>query len=122
MVNGYLGDGKNCCTEDRLGRLRGGDVEISKGISEQTVRKLKMNLRNVGNIGSESSSADNAFMYSVIESCRLNDPDSGTNLQHLLNRLKSHRNSDNLNGLEKWTLTLIMEVINVIAKFISQSV
>ena len=48
---------------------RGGAVEISNNISEQSVRKLKMNLRNAGNIGSESSAADNAFMYSVIEGC-----------------------------------------------------
>lgn len=49
--------------------LESGDVEVSNNISEQSVRKLKMNLRNAGNIGSESSAADNAFMYSVIESC-----------------------------------------------------
>lgn len=29
--------------------LESGDVEISKNISKQTVRKLMMNLRNVGN-------------------------------------------------------------------------
>lgn len=46
--------------------LESGDVKISNNISEQSVRKLKMNLRNAGNIGSESSAADNAFMYSVI--------------------------------------------------------
>ena len=52
-----------------------GKVDMRKGIdglcgiiSEQSVRKLKMNLRNAGNIGSESSAVDNAFMYSVIES------------------------------------------------------
>jgi len=51
--------------------LECGDVEVSNNISEQSVRKLKMNLKNAGNFGSESSDADNAFMYSVIESCRL---------------------------------------------------
>ncbi len=79
--------------------LESGDVEISNNISEQTVRKLKMNLRNAGNIGSESSAADNAFMYSVIESCRLNDIDPGKYLRHLLNSLKSHRDGDDLTGL-----------------------
>ncbi len=79
--------------------LENGDVEISNNISEQPVRKLKMNLRNAGNIGSESSAADNAFMYSVIESCRLNDIDPGKYLRHLLNSLKSHRDGDDLTGL-----------------------
>lgn len=37
--------------------LESGEVEISNNISEQSVRKLKMNLRNAGNIGSESSAA-----------------------------------------------------------------
>ena len=87
------------CAEDRPVRLHCGDVEISNNISEQTVRKLKMNLRNAGNIGSESSAADNAFMYSVIESCRLNDIDPGKYLMHLLNSLKSHRDGDDLTGL-----------------------
>ena len=41
--------------------LESGDVEVSNNISEQSVRKLKMNLRNAGNIGSESSAVDNAF-------------------------------------------------------------
>ena len=79
--------------------LESGDVEISNNISEQTVRKLKMNLRNAGNIGSESSAADNAFMYSVIESCKLNDMDPGKYLRHLLNKLKSHREGDDLRNL-----------------------
>ena len=52
-----------------------------------------------GNIGSESSAADNAFMYSVIESCRHNDIAPGKYLRHLLNSLKSHRDGDDLTGL-----------------------
>ena len=79
--------------------LESGDVEISNNISEQTVRKLKMNLRNSGNIGSESSAADNAFMYSVIESCKLNDMDPGKYLRHMLNKLKSHKEGDDLRNL-----------------------
>ena len=64
-----------------------GDVEILNNISEHSVRKLKMNLRNVGNIGSESSAADNAFIYSVIESCRHNDIDPGKYVSYLLDKL-----------------------------------
>lgn len=79
--------------------LESGDVEISNNISEQSVRKLKMNLRNAGNIGSESSAADNAFMYSVIESCKLNDIDPGKYISYLLGKLKTAREGEDLTGL-----------------------
>lgn len=79
--------------------LENGDVEVSNNISEQSVRKLKMNLRNAGNIGSESSAADNAFMYSVIESCKLNDIDPGKYISYLLSKLKTAREGDDLTGL-----------------------
>ena len=34
--------------------------------------KIKMNLKNAGNIGSEESAKHNAFMFSVIENCKMN--------------------------------------------------
>lgn len=79
--------------------LESGEVEISSNISEQSVRKLKMNLRNAGNIGSESSAADNAFMYSVIESCRHNEIDPGKYINYLLGKLKTSRDGEDLTGL-----------------------
>ena len=79
--------------------LESGDVEISNNISEQSVRKFKMNLKNAGNIGSESSAADNAFMYSVIESCKLNDIDPGKYISYLLGKLKTAREGEDLTGL-----------------------
>lgn len=79
--------------------LESGEVEISNNISEQSVRKLKMNLRNAGNIGSESSAADNAFMYSVIESCRHNEIDPGKYVSYLLGKLKAAREGEDLTGL-----------------------
>ncbi len=66
---------------------------------EQIVRKLKMNLRNAGNIGSEDSAADNAFMYSVIESCKHNDIDPGKYISFLLGKLKTAGDGDDLTGL-----------------------
>jgi len=69
--------------------LDNGDVEISNNLSEQSVRKLKMNLRNAGNIGSEASAKNNAFMYSLIESCRHNKLDPGKYISFLLDKLKS---------------------------------
>ena len=79
--------------------LESGNVEISNTISEQSVRKLKMNLKNAGNIGSESSAAYNAFMYSVIESCKHNDIDPGKYISYLLDKLKSAHEGDELTGL-----------------------
>lgn len=79
--------------------LESGEVEISNIISEQSVRKLKMNLRNAGNIGSESSAADNAFMYSVIESCQHYEIDPGKYVNFLLGKLKTSRNGEGLTGL-----------------------
>ncbi len=79
--------------------LENGDVEVSNNISEQSVRKLKMNLRNAGNIGSESSAADNAFMYSVIESCKHNDIDPGKYISFLLGKLKTAGEGEDLTGL-----------------------
>lgn len=79
--------------------LESGDVEVSNNISEQSVRKLKMNLRNAGNIGSESSAVDNAFMYSVIESCKHNEIDPGKYISYLLGKLKTAHEGEDLTAL-----------------------
>ncbi len=52
--------------------LECGDVELSNNLSEQMMRSIKMNLKNAGNIGSKESAKHNAFMFSVIESCKMN--------------------------------------------------
>lgn len=79
--------------------LENGEVEISNNISEQSVRKLKMNLKNAGNIGSENSAADNAFMYSEIESCKHNDIDPGKYISYLLGKLKTVSKGQDLTNL-----------------------
>lgn len=79
--------------------LESGDVEVSNNISEQSVRKLKMDLRNAGNIGSESSAVDNAFMYSVIESCKHNEIDPGKYISYLLGKLKAAHEGEDLTAL-----------------------
>ena len=44
-----------------------------------------MNLKNAGNIGSEESAKHNAFMFSVIESCKMNKQSvEGDDLTNLL--------------------------------------
>ena len=51
--------------------LECGDVELSNNLSEQMMRRIKMNLKNACNIGGEISAKHNAFMFSVIESCKM---------------------------------------------------
>lgn len=79
--------------------LENGEVEISNNISEQSVRKLKMNLKNAGNIGSENSAADNIFMYSVIESYKHNDIDPGKYISYLPGKLETVSKGQDLTGL-----------------------
>ena len=46
-------------------------VELSNNLSEQMMCRIKMNLKNACSIGSEISAKHNAFMFSVIESCKM---------------------------------------------------
>lgn len=65
-----------------------GRVEISNNLAEQMMRHIKMNLKTASNIGSEGSALDNAFMFSVIESCKLNGLAPEKYIAFLLGRLK----------------------------------
>lgn len=47
------------------------DVELSNKLNEQMMRRIKMNLKNICNVGSEISAKHNSFMLSVIESCKM---------------------------------------------------
>jgi len=76
--------------------LECGDVELSNNLSEQMMRRIKMNLKNAGNIGSERSARHNAFMYSVIESCKMVRRNVEDYLRSLLERLHSARDGDDL--------------------------
>lgn len=76
--------------------LECGDVELSNNLSEQMMRRIKMNLKNAGNIGSERSARHNAFMYSVIESCKMMRRNVADYLKSLLERLRSARDGDDL--------------------------
>ena len=53
--------------------LKSGTAELSNNLAEQMMRHLKLNLKTCMNIGSEEAAEDNAFMYSLIESCHMND-------------------------------------------------
>lgn len=76
--------------------LECGDVELSNNLSEQMMRSIKMNLKNAGNIGSEESARHNAFMFSVIESCRMCGRSVERYLSGLLERLKVSKDGDDM--------------------------
>jgi len=67
-----------------------GEAEISNNIAEIANKPLKMNLRNGLHIGSGESAKDNAFFYSMKESCRLN----GIDIRDYLLYLLEHINDD----------------------------
>jgi len=70
-----------------------GRVEISNNLAEQMMRHIKMNLKTASNIGSEKSALDNAFMFSVIESCKLNGLSPEKYIAFLLGKLKGADNT-----------------------------
>ena len=71
-------------------------MELSNNHSAQMMRRIKMNLKNACNIGSERSARHNAFMYSVIESCRMMKRNVEDYLKSLLQRLRTARDGDDL--------------------------
>ena len=68
--------------------LENGAVEISNNLAEQMMRHIKMNLKTASNIGSEESALDNAFMFSLIESCKLSGLAPEKYITFLLRKLK----------------------------------
>ena len=76
--------------------LECGDVELSNNLSEQMMRSIKTNLKNAGNIGSEESAKHNAFMFSVIESCKMSRRVVEDYLMLLLDKLRKAQPGDDL--------------------------
>jgi len=69
--------------------LKSGTAELSNNLAEQMMRHLKLNLKNCQNIGSEAAAEDNAFMYSLIESCHMNRLSPVKYIEYLLAALRS---------------------------------
>lgn len=76
--------------------LKCGDVEHSNNLSEQMMRRIKMSQKNAGNIGSERSARHNAFMYLVIESCKMMKKNVEDYLKVMLERLRKTKEGDYL--------------------------
>ena len=76
--------------------LECGDVELSNNLSEQMMRRIKMNLKNACNIGGEISAKHNAFMFSVIESCKMIKRNVEDYLKVLFRRLRTAKEGEDL--------------------------
>ena len=63
--------------------LKDGAAEISNNLCEQRMKPVKLLLKNCMNIGSEAAAGNSAFIFSLIESCKLNDIDPQDYLKHL---------------------------------------
>lgn len=63
--------------------LKDGTAEISNNLCEQRMKPVKLLLKNCMNIGSEAAAESSAFIFSLIESCKLNDIDLQDYLKHL---------------------------------------
>ena len=63
--------------------LKDGAAEISNNLCEQRMKPVKLLLKNCMNIGSEDAAKNSAFIFSLIESCKLNGTDPQDYLKHL---------------------------------------
>ncbi len=88
---GYLGiDNKHLRVEEHPdGAIRGGRL-LGSG------RRIKMNLKNACNIGGEISAKHNAFMFSVIESCKMIKRNVEDYLKAFFRRLRTAKEGEDL--------------------------
>lgn len=73
-----------------------GEVELSNNLSEKMMRRIKMNLKNACNIGGEIFAEHNAFMFSVIESCKMIKRNVEDYLKALFRRLRTAKKGEDL--------------------------
>ena len=68
--------------------LTNGDVEIHNISIERCFRHIAMGRRNWGKAGSHGAAENLAFMYSLYESCKMNDLNFGKYIEDILTRMK----------------------------------
>lgn len=67
-----------------------GRLEIDNSIAERSIRGMGIGRRNFLFFGSDSGGERAAIIYSLIESCKLNNIDPHTYLQYVLERIADH--------------------------------
>ena len=68
--------------------LKNGDVEIHNIAIERCFRHIAMGRRNWGKAGSHKAAENLAFMYSLYESCKMNNLNFGRYIEDILTRMK----------------------------------
>lgn len=68
--------------------LTNGDVEIHNIALERCFRHIAMGRRNWGKAGSHAAAENLAFMYSLYESCKMNNLNFGRYIEDILTRMK----------------------------------
>lgn len=74
--------------------LKDGSAEISNNLCEHRMKPVKLFLKNGMNIGSEVTVKNSAFIFLLIESCKLNDIDPQDYLKHLFECILSEKDCD----------------------------
>ena len=68
--------------------LKNGDIEIHNIAIERCFRHIAMGRRNWGKAGSHEAAENLAFMYSLYESCKMNNLIFGRYIEDILTRMK----------------------------------
>ena len=68
--------------------LKNGDIEIHNIAIERCFRHIAMGRRNWGKAGSHEAAENLAFMYSLYESCKMNNLNFGRYIEDILTRMK----------------------------------
>ena len=68
--------------------LKNGDIEIHNIAIEKCFRHVAMGRRNWGKAGSHGAVGNLAFMYSLYESCKMNNLNFGSYIEDILTRMK----------------------------------
>lgn len=69
--------------------LENGLIEISNNAIERCFRRLALGRRNWLQCGSHKAAEHTAFMYSLVESCEMNDIDFGDYIEYVLREINN---------------------------------
>ena len=79
----YMLNQWNCLIIFILGRR----VQLSNNLCEQRLKPIKLNFKVCQNIGSETAAKNYSFMFSLLESCKLNKLKEEPNMETLFNNV-----------------------------------
>lgn len=82
--------------------LSHGEIDISNNAIENLFRHIAMGRRNWLHTGSHQAAQNIAFMYSLYESCKLNDIKFGDYIEDILTRIMKGEKADNTFLPNKW--------------------